>query len=151
MNQLRNNPDIMLKWLSNAAHQIGTAAHNDLAFLLVPKPGQVVINSNFRYDWAIKFGQTSAQYYTNVSIVRFLRVFRANDSHPTGTAELVFRVENGPGVEAVEGVIASDRKAWAEGGAKGKDGDEEAAPEPEVRSFGFGQAVHRPSFGGYGV
>ncbi|RSH82707.1 uncharacterized protein EHS24_007701 [Apiotrichum porosum] len=157
MNQLRNDPELMLQWLSNAAHQIGTAAHEGKSFCLVPPPGGVVVNSNLRYDWAIKFGQASANYHTDVSLARFLRVFQANpdansdpyNPSPRGV-ELVFRVEQGPAVEAVTRVIAGDRRAWAEGGPVGGEDEEEEPKEPEVRAFGFGQNVHRPSYGGYG-
>lgn len=48
MTSLRNNPEEMLGWLSNAAHEIGTAAREGKGHCLVPKPGGVVINSNMR-------------------------------------------------------------------------------------------------------
>lgn len=48
MNSLRNNPEEMLCWLSNAAHEVGTAAREGKGHCLVPKPGGVVVNSNMR-------------------------------------------------------------------------------------------------------
>lgn len=53
MNELKNDRDVMLKWLGNAAFEIGRAAHEGKTFLLAPRPGGVVINSNLRYvTWA---------------------------------------------------------------------------------------------------
>ena len=95
MHALQNDPELTLGWLSNAAYEIGTAAHENTSFCLVPEASGVVLNSNWRYDWAVKFGQPSAAYHTGGSFPRILRVFRANpvegQSEEDRAVELAFR------------------------------------------------------------
>jgi hypothetical protein len=48
MNHLRSDPDHMLQFLSNAAHEVALAARTGTTPCLVPKPGGVLVNSNLR-------------------------------------------------------------------------------------------------------
>ncbi|KAL1413217.1 hypothetical protein Q8F55_000970 [Vanrija albida] len=154
LNELRNDADLTLKWLSNAADHLEEAAKTGQAQLLVPPPGVAMVNSNLRYDWAIKFGQPSANYHTSTSLPRFLRVFQANpregaDQPGERDVELVFRVEWGGAAEAVKQVIAEDRKRWATEPLPDAAG-EDKAEEPKVTSYSFNNTVHQPAWGGYG-
>lgn len=108
-------------------------------------------SSDSRYDWAIKFGQAGANYHTDVSLLRFLRVFLANakpgaEAEPMDTRdiELVFRVPVGPAAKSVEKIIEDDREKW-----KGEPlNEEEEAQEPEVRTFGMNQTQAQAPWGG---
>lgn len=167
MNELRNDRDVMLKWLGNAAYEIGRAAHEGKGMCLVPKPGGVVINSNMRwvgsrgrtfwkganvrYDWAIKFGQPGCNYHTEVSLVRFLRVFLANaapgqEAAPVGErdVELNFRIEWGKAAEAVQQVIDADRAKWA---ASEPEAEHEGSPEVQVRTLRMNSIPARTPWG----
>lgn len=53
MQELKNDRDVMLQWLGNAAYEIGRASHEGKTFCLVPRPGGVVINSNMRWVWCL--------------------------------------------------------------------------------------------------
>lgn len=152
MHALQNDRDLTLGWLANAAYEIGTAAHEGTSFCLVPSAGGVVLNSNWRYDWAVKFGQPTASYHTGGSFPRILRIFRANpedgQTDEDRAVELSFRVDSGPGVEAVQKVIADERARWkAEGPVHEHEDDEE---EPEVKQFSMHSNVAREPWGGYG-
>jgi hypothetical protein len=88
-----------------------------------------------------------------VSLLRFLRVFQANPREGASAkgerdTELVFRVEWGPAAEAVTRLIEEDRARWASEPLAASAQDD--APEPEVKTFSFGQTVHNAPWGGYG-
>ncbi|BEJ12478.1 hypothetical protein CspHIS471_0209380 [Cutaneotrichosporon sp. HIS471] len=151
MQELKNDREVMLKWLGNAAYEIGRASHEGKTFCLVPRPGGVVINSNMRYDWAIKFGQPGADYHTDVCLTNFLRVFLANaapgqEAAPVGErdVELAFRVEWGPAAEAVQKVIDEDRARWATTEPVAED---ESAAEAPIRSFSMNAVPARSPWG----
>jgi hypothetical protein len=108
-----------------------------------------------RYDWAITFGQPSANYHTNTSLVRFLRVFQANPREGASAkgerdVELIFRVDAGRAAEQVSRIVDEDRARWANDPLPTAAEEQTAAPEPEVRTFGFNQTQHQAPWGGLG-
>ncbi|CAF1408597.1 unnamed protein product [Adineta steineri] len=92
------------RWSATADDAMRQMIHNnrlaDLGFV----PNDIIVNSNFRYDWAdlVDFGyKDKCRFYTGWSGAFYLRVFRLNPickgktwlSRDRNCAEVIFRIE----------------------------------------------------------
>jgi hypothetical protein len=138
MNDLRQNPQVTIDWLSAIAYRLEEAAENERGHLVLSHDSEeALINSNLRYshrlnsrtyfaysydsyNWIIPFGfpWDETSYHTTFSAPRSLRVYEANpekgEKYGETKVELLFNViKGGEERRLVEGVIAEDRKRWA--------------------------------------
>ncbi|CAF1577138.1 unnamed protein product [Adineta ricciae] len=92
------------RWLATADDAMRKMMHNDYLADLGFVPNEIIVNSNFRYDWAnlVDFGHTDqCRFHTGWSGAFYLRIFRLNPILNGDTwlprdqdgAEVVFRIE----------------------------------------------------------
>ncbi|ORY88971.1 hypothetical protein BCR35DRAFT_189644 [Leucosporidium creatinivorum] len=108
---IRADPDLAVEWLSCRAWRMRQAAEKREMQVMLPSPGEAIVNSNWRYDWNVPFGFSPSQtsHHTAFSIKNFLRVFRTNPEAEVQGAEWTFNV--GEGVrERVQSEVQRDRK-----------------------------------------
>ena len=118
INTLKADPVLGGEWLSTWAHWFVVAVREGKLQDWVPPVGTAMVNSNMRYDWAPSFGmEGGSSYHTQTSLVRFLRVFRANPTERGGEAngavELGFSVPS-ESLQRIRDLVEEDKRQWSE-------------------------------------
>ena len=98
------NEKFLESWLATADGLMRDMVRDRLAVNVDPFDNGIVINSNFRYDWAnlVDFGHTdNCRFHTDGTTSLFLRIFRLNPTkngdqwvkRDQAGAEVAFRIE----------------------------------------------------------
>ncbi|ODO00074.1 hypothetical protein I350_06699 [Cryptococcus amylolentus CBS 6273] len=121
--KLRDSSDETLRWIATAAYELRKAAIEEKGQIVLPRPGEVSVNSNMRMDWNVSYGFPAHEvaFHTVFSIPRFLRVFQANprEGEEKGERlELIFNVADEGVKRKVQEAVDEERRAWSQSGAR---------------------------------
>lgn len=99
------DPEFVEHWLSTVNALIKDMIHHNRTIIWARCPNGIVVNSNYRYDWAslVDFGhRNKCRFYTYWSKNLFVRIFRLNPKYDDASgyitrdcqgAEVSFRIE----------------------------------------------------------
>ncbi|KAM0754464.1 hypothetical protein T439DRAFT_321506 [Meredithblackwellia eburnea MCA 4105] len=111
---LKKDDKVTREWISCRAKRMQDAIDVQEMQVLVPKEGDSMINSNWRYSWNHTFSHPvgTTSHHTSFSTINFLRVFRSNDvfgDKGESGAECTFNLKKGL-KEKFETELKRDRK-----------------------------------------
>ncbi|WRT70678.1 uncharacterized protein IL334_007676 [Kwoniella shivajii] len=117
--ELRENPDILLPWLSTIAGNLVQSAEQGKGQFVIPDQGEIMVNSHIRANWHLSFGfpEDQTAFHNFYSNVRFLRIYQSNpipgENPPIRRIELTINVPKDM-KWVVDDLVGKDKKKWNE-------------------------------------